>query len=606
MSGILDKCVFVIDQFIPLKKKVELIRMIKTNGGISVYSVSEKSTHLVTSQEGFLEGSAKVQAAKNLGLHVVSKEFVIDSIARGEKQDESNYNFSNMAQQSPSSSTTPTTIPALTVTIPTRPANSPLSSTSPRSPPGFNNIRAPNQQPQLNVGDKKGFGRLRVDVNNKGQPSPQPTPSPKSPMYATSESAHTEDEEDDDDEDDDENSSDDEPGKPSFRDVLEHSNSSKQPRAWESATPQYGMEDDGCKIFVGGIMFDDLEALKKTKDGYSASEEVIAHIQKLKNERLIEIIRIFSRFGTVVRVKQFLEKRHIFITYDNKNSALQALRALKPLEVRKKIVQEVRERLRAEDRQTLVSPRSNFYVRWPHHVESEDGGYSSNSRSYFSSGSSAPSSPTASSLPTHKLSWRQPQPQSPTAAYTPYQRSYFTQNNFIPASRSSSMRSYFSNSESDYEASNNLNSFSESESSQYSRSARTQHYQQHAHTHAQQQPAQRATDSTIAKTVLSESDSDAPTGIRHRVIDRSIDRSTQDSSTPTSSPPNPSSTSTTSSAQAEASVSPVSTSPSAHPSTPSTPAYTHKRPVNEEGNWQRVLVLLLILASMAIVYLYIK
>jgi hypothetical protein len=42
MSGILDKCVFVIDQFIPLKKKVELIRMIKNNGGISVYSVSEK------------------------------------------------------------------------------------------------------------------------------------------------------------------------------------------------------------------------------------------------------------------------------------------------------------------------------------------------------------------------------------------------------------------------------------------------------------------------------------------------------------------------------------------------------------------------------------
>lgn len=583
----------------------------------------QKSTHLVTSQEGFNEGSAKVQAAKNLGLHVVSKEFVIDSIAHGVKQNESNYNFSNnVASQplSPTSSTSPTSVPsnapALTVTIPpTRPANSPqTSATSPRSPPGFNNLRAPNGLAA--GGDKKGFGRphLRVDVNKHPNQnnSPQPTPSPKSPLYATSESARSEEDDDDeDDEDDDENSSEDDSDqqKPSFRDVLEQSNreASKQPRAWESATPQYGMEDDGCKIFVGGIMFDDLEALKKTKDGYSASEEVIAHIQKLKNERLIEIIRIFSRFGTVVRVKQFLEKRHIFITYDNKNSALQALRALKPLEVRKKIVQEVRERLRAEDRQTLVSPRSNFYVRWPHHVESEDGGYSSASRSYFS-GSSAPSSPTASSLPTHKLSWRQPQ--SPTAAYQPYQRSYF-QNNFTPAVRSTSMRSYFSNSESEYEASNNMNSFSESESSQYSRTGRSQHYQQQPH--APHQLHRTHEPSSLSKPVLSESDSDAPTGIRHRVIDRSIDR-TQDASPPSASisPPTTSHASTTATTPSPTSTQVDSTE--AHPTptsstpTPSTtPAYTSKRrPVNEEGNWHKVLVLLLILASMAIVYLYNK
>jgi hypothetical protein len=543
-----------------------------------------------------------VQAAKNLGLHVVSKEFVVDSIVHGVKQNENNYNFSNVAAQpsSPTSATTPTTVPALTVTIPPRPANSPqTSATSPRSPPGFNNIRAPNAQ-QLQLGDKKNFGRLRVDVNNKhpDQRSPQPTPSPKSPLYATSDVARSEEDDDDeDDDDDDENSSDDDEHKPSFRDVLEHSNSSKQPRAWESATPQYGMEDDGCKIFVGGIMFDDLEALKKTKDGYSASEEVIAHIQKLKNERLIEIIRIFSRFGTVVRVKQFLEKRHIFITYDNKNSALQALRALKPLEVRKKIVQEVRERLRAEDRQTLVSPRSNFYVRWPHHVESEDGGYSSTSRSYFSSGSSAPSSPTASSLPTHKLSWRQPQ--SPTANYPPYQRSYFNQNNFTAAARSTSMRSYFSNSESDYDTSNNMNSFSESESTQYSRTARTQHYQQH---HVpQQQQAQHTAEPALTKTVLSESDSDAPTGIRHRVLDRSIDRS-QDTAPP-ATPLNPASAPTVQANTTEFHPTPTSSTP-----TPtSTPAYPPKRrAVNEEGNWHKVLVLLLILASMAIVYLYNK
>lgn len=572
----------------------------------------------------------------NAGLHVVSKEFVVDSIAQGVKQEEKTYHFNRTHSVPPSPSasspfgvTTPTggPPPGLTVTIPTgRPANSPqnsASSSSPRSPPGFNNIRAPNLQVSQPV-DKKPFSRLRVDVSKPAdlRVGSQPTPSPKY-VVDTGRSEDDEDDDDDDDDDDEDESSEEEDdddeeeqfgnGKPSFRDVLEQSNRdvNKQPRAWESATPQYGAEDDGCKIFVGGIMFDDLEALKKTKDGYSASEEVIAHIQKLKNERLIEIIRIFSRFGTVVRVKQFLEKRHIFITYDNKNSALQALRALKPLEVRKKIVQEVRERLRAEDRQTLVSPRSNFYVRWPHHVESEDG-YSSNSRSYFSSGSSAPSSPTGSSLPTHKLSWRQPQ--SPTAASYPYQRSYFTQNNFSNASRTTSMRSYFSNSESEHEgSSNNLNSFSESESAQYSRAARSQHYQQQrAHHHHGVDGSSSNISSTNSKPPLSESDSDVPTsstGIRHRVIDRSPDDS---------SPASSAASSTASSPVIHAS----SLDPSSHPlptptllSSPSTSqsssltSSSHpqkRRAVNEEGNWHKVLVLLLVLASMAIVYLYNK
>ncbi len=143
MAGALETCVFVIDQYIPLKKKVELIRMIKSNGGKSVYSVSDKvltfllqtlddikhphydfqSTHLVTTQEGFNEWSAKVAAAKSLGVHIVSKEFVVDSVTNNSKQDEKQYYFNATAPPTPTATQVPQppiTQPSLTVNIQTQ------------------------------------------------------------------------------------------------------------------------------------------------------------------------------------------------------------------------------------------------------------------------------------------------------------------------------------------------------------------------------------------------------------------------------------------------------------------------------------------------------
>lgn len=108
--AVLANCVFVIDKSIPLKKKVELIKMIKANGGASVYSVSPKvlcawlfvkpypntqATHLITTQEAHSTNSAKVDTAKKLGVHIVSKEFVVDSITKGTRVDEEQYYFSD-------------------------------------------------------------------------------------------------------------------------------------------------------------------------------------------------------------------------------------------------------------------------------------------------------------------------------------------------------------------------------------------------------------------------------------------------------------------------------------------------------------------------------
>lgn len=120
--------------------------------------------------------------------------------------------------------------------------------------------------------------------------------------------------------------------------------------------------DDGCKVFVGGIMLDDLDALRNTKDGLTDNPDVIAHIQKLKQERLLEIIKIFNRYGTITRVKQFLDNRHIFISFDNQSSAIAAMRDLQPLENRKRLIQDVRERLRIEGRQSLIAPRYHLPI----------------------------------------------------------------------------------------------------------------------------------------------------------------------------------------------------------------------------------------------------
>ena len=102
---------------------------------------------------------------------------------------------------------------------------------------------------------------------------------------------------------------------------------------------------------------DDIDALGRTKDGYTSNQDVLEHIQKLKHERLLEMIKIFNQFGTVVKVKQLLERNHIFISYDNKNAAAAAIKDLKSQELRKQLVHDVRERLKQEGRQTLIAPR---------------------------------------------------------------------------------------------------------------------------------------------------------------------------------------------------------------------------------------------------------
>ncbi|GAM26745.1 hypothetical protein SAMD00019534_099200 [Acytostelium subglobosum LB1] len=75
-SNIFENLGFVIDQSINLKRKMDLVKIIKRNGGKSCYSCGAKSTHLITTPQGFVDNTAKVQQALALGIPIVVKEFV--------------------------------------------------------------------------------------------------------------------------------------------------------------------------------------------------------------------------------------------------------------------------------------------------------------------------------------------------------------------------------------------------------------------------------------------------------------------------------------------------------------------------------------------------
>eukprot|EP01112_Ceratiomyxa_fruticulosa_P003582 TRINITY_DN138_c0_g1_i5.p1 TRINITY_DN138_c0_g1~~TRINITY_DN138_c0_g1_i5.p1 ORF type:complete len:680 (+),score=156.34 TRINITY_DN138_c0_g1_i5:230-2269(+) len=71
-----------------------LNKLITSNGGTFSASVSKKTTHLVTTEEDAAEGNSKVDKAKEYGIHIVSEEFLTQSIAKGVKQNEADFDVS--------------------------------------------------------------------------------------------------------------------------------------------------------------------------------------------------------------------------------------------------------------------------------------------------------------------------------------------------------------------------------------------------------------------------------------------------------------------------------------------------------------------------------
>ncbi|EGC30447.1 hypothetical protein DICPUDRAFT_157823 [Dictyostelium purpureum] len=98
-SNIFENLAFVFDKTINLKRKTELIKIIKKNGGKSCYSCT-KATHLISTKEGYLEKTQKVEQALSLGIPILVKEFVHDCVLKKELLPDETFLVSSLVSDS--------------------------------------------------------------------------------------------------------------------------------------------------------------------------------------------------------------------------------------------------------------------------------------------------------------------------------------------------------------------------------------------------------------------------------------------------------------------------------------------------------------------------
>ncbi|EGC37397.1 hypothetical protein DICPUDRAFT_76955 [Dictyostelium purpureum] len=89
-SNIFENLAFVYDKCINLKRKNELIKIIKKNGGKSCYSCF-KATHLITTVQGYVDKTEKVQQALSLGIPILVKEYIHSCVSKKELLPVENY-----------------------------------------------------------------------------------------------------------------------------------------------------------------------------------------------------------------------------------------------------------------------------------------------------------------------------------------------------------------------------------------------------------------------------------------------------------------------------------------------------------------------------------
>eukprot|EP00008_Paramoeba_atlantica_P015609 CAMPEP_0201476018 /NCGR_PEP_ID=MMETSP0151_2-20130828/1318_1 /ASSEMBLY_ACC=CAM_ASM_000257 /TAXON_ID=200890 /ORGANISM="Paramoeba atlantica, Strain 621/1 / CCAP 1560/9" /LENGTH=233 /DNA_ID=CAMNT_0047856277 /DNA_START=239 /DNA_END=940 /DNA_ORIENTATION=+ len=122
----------------------------------------------------------------------------------------------------------------------------------------------------------------------------------------------------------------------------------KKKGGWETAP--------GRKIFVGKVVFDDLE--KKFKLNPPMLKQ---HIQMRKKA----FERIFSKFGEVENFQWVEEKTCFFVTYEDSSVAQTVVETLADFNTRKDYIQKEKKFLEQKHLPVLVAPRFSYYVRWP-------------------------------------------------------------------------------------------------------------------------------------------------------------------------------------------------------------------------------------------------
>jgi len=158
-----------------------------------------------------------------------------------------------------------------------------------------------------------------------------------------------------------ENTSDPQP-QPKPHPPQQQSTSGDKKKARKKRKRRDNPDEDGKKIFVGGISFEDA--------GYTVSNDN----QTLAYLRSSKFSQIFYNFGKVKRIQGHWQSGFCFVVYSTRHSAKQAVKYLSMYVIRKKIVKDLRDNVAAQG----VLPLPSFYVRWP---ENKRGGQPSSTPS---------------------------------------------------------------------------------------------------------------------------------------------------------------------------------------------------------------------------------
>jgi len=110
----------------------------------------------------------------------------------------------------------------------------------------------------------------------------------------------------------------------------------------------YSVAEEGKKIFVGGIKFENCDAM------LSNSNETLETLRHSK------FVQMFYLFGAVNRVQGHWDKGYCFVVFTHRRAAKLAIRCLSFAPVRQKVVQNLQDKIAP----TGVLPLPSFYVRW--------------------------------------------------------------------------------------------------------------------------------------------------------------------------------------------------------------------------------------------------
>jgi len=119
-------------------------------------------------------------------------------------------------------------------------------------------------------------------------------------------------------------------------------------------------EENLRKLFVGGLSCEDIKHACTQINGRLDKERYT----ELQNARSQNLIEIFRKYGEIVKVKEFWENKHCFITFANIASAEKAIDTLSDYEERKIVCISMKEEIVRSKKEVLTAVKPNFYIRW--------------------------------------------------------------------------------------------------------------------------------------------------------------------------------------------------------------------------------------------------